>query len=477
MIKRNISVLLITLALFTLLALAISGGTRGGKADAPLVTSTRLTSVRGSSAITTYLPVALRNFPPSPTVFGVQVQQLTPSSGFDKINDVGAYWVRYSAFAWDEIEANQGTYNWEGVDGAGLQQAYERGLKIIATVQFTPRWAQKYDGSYCGPIREDALDDFAEFLTALVKRYKDPPYGIKYWELGNEPDMPIWYNHSGYGCWIENGDPYASGGYYAEMLKQAYPAIKAADPEAVVLIGGLAIVCDPDNPPAGQNCEASRFLEGILQNGGGPYFDIVSFHAYAWYGGEEGKMYNRFWTGGEIIQTTALAERVNFLRGVLEKYGYGEKPLFDTETALTCTDDTSDCRETQAMYAAKAYAEALAFNLVGRTWYAMVNDGWYYTGLLQSSDLTPKPSFYAYQTASDFLSDAHYIGPIGYSGVEGYKFQDTSDFRFIEVVWASDDNLHTINPPAGASIYDRYGNVVSWSGSVQIGYAPLYIVY
>jgi hypothetical protein len=218
-------------------------------------------------------------------------------------------------------------------------------------------------------------------------------------------------------------------------------------------------------------------LEGILQGGGGPYFDVVSFHAYTWYGGAWGRMYNRFWTGGQIIQTTALAERVNFLRGVLQKYGYRDKPLLDTETALTCPEDTSDCRETQAMYAAKAYAEAIAFDLLGRTWFALINDGWYYTGLLQGADMTPKPSFYSYQKASNFLRKARYVGPAGYPGIEGYKFQDTSNSRFIEVVWASDSNLHTISPPSGAFIYDRYGNTVSSSGSIQVGYAPLYIVY
>jgi hypothetical protein len=476
--KRNANALLITLASFAILALlGIFRGAQVGKADTTLMNPSIPNWISSSSTFTTYLPLALRNYPPPPPVFGVEVGQLTTSFGFDRVNDLGAYWVRYHAFSWDKIEANQGEYDWGSVDEAGLQQAYERGLRIIATIKFAPQWAQKYPGSYCGPIKVDALDDFARFLTALVQRYKAPPYGIKYWELGNEPDLPLGYNRNDFGCWGEARDTYYGGGYYAEMLKRAYPAIKAADPEAIVFIGGLAIVCDPDDPPPGQDCKHSRFLEGILSNGGGPYFDVVSFHAYAWYGGDLGQMYNRFWTGGEIVQTTALAERVNFLRGVLQKYGYGEKSLFDTETALTCEDDTSDCRETQAMYATKAYAEAIAFDLTGRTWFAMTNDGWYYTGLLQGSDLAAKPSFYAYQTASDFLGNARYVGPVEYAGVEGYKFKDADATRFIEVVWASDGSYHTIVLPPGASAYDRYGNLVASSGSVQVGYAPLYIVY
>ena len=478
MLKRNTGILVMALTPFALLALAsIFCGPQVGKADTPLANPSTSISIRSSSTFTTYLPVALRNYPPPPTVFGVQVHSLVDSSGFDRVDDVGAHWVRYSAFHWDVIEANQGVYNWTSVDEAGLQRAHERGFRVIATIQFTPLWAQKYNGSYCGPIKEDALDDFAAFLTALVKRYKDPPYSIKYWELGNEPDMPVWYNRSGYGCWIEGDDPISSGGYYAKMLKWAYPAIKAADPQAVILIGGLALVCDPDNPRPGWDCEASRFLEGILANGGGPYFDAVSFHAYAWYGGEPGMMVNLNWTGRENVHTTALVERVDFVRSALAEYGYeDEKLLFNTETALTCTEDTSDCRETQAMYAARAYAEAIALGLTGQTWFAMVNDGWYYTGLLQGSDLSPKPAYNAYRTASDYLSSAHYLSPVGYTGLEGYRFE-SADGRQVEVVWASDGITHALQIPSGASAYDRYGVLIASSGSVQVGYAPIYIVH
>jgi len=481
--KKSIALGAVALALSaTFVLLYASSESQAGWADALVpggenLSSLPLGSVSSSSAFTTYLPITLRGYPPPLPVFGVQVHKLNTSGGFDRADDLGAYWLRYHAFAWDEIEAVQGTYDWSGVDEAGLQQAYERGLKVIGIVQYVPTWAQKYEGSYCGPIREDALDDFAAFLTELVNRYKDPPYNIKYWELGNEPDMPVWYDRRAYGCWIEENDPIYSGGYYAEMLKLAYPAIKAADPQAVVLIGGLALVCDPDNPRPGWDCEASRFLEGILANGGGPYFDAVSFHAYAWYGGERGRMVNLNWTGGENVHTTALVERVNFVRSVLAEYGYeNEKLLFNTETALTCTEDTSDCRETQAMYAARAYAEAIALGLTGQTWFAIVNDGWYYTGLLQGSDLSPKPSYYAYQTASGYLSSARYLGPVGYTGLEGYRFK-AADGRQVEVVWASDGASHSLQIPSGASAYDRYGTLIASSGTVQVGYAPIYIVY
>jgi hypothetical protein len=37
------------------------------------------------------------------------------------------------------------------------------------------------------------------------------------------------------------------GEYYGNMLKIVYPAIKSADPQAQVLVGGLLLDCDPVN--------------------------------------------------------------------------------------------------------------------------------------------------------------------------------------------------------------------------------------
>ena len=88
-------------------------------------------------------------------------------------------------------------------------------------ILFTPAWAQKYPGVACGPISEDALDDFAEFMAALVSRYSQPPYNVRYWEIGNEPDIDrtLVDSQSIYGCWGEKDDPYYGGKYYGEMLK------------------------------------------------------------------------------------------------------------------------------------------------------------------------------------------------------------------------------------------------------------------
>ena len=105
--------------------------------------------------------------------------------------------------------------------------------------------------------------------------------------------------NSPFGCWGDLDDPYYGGRYYSEMLKVAYPTIITADPNAQVMVGGLLLECDPVNPPevtsgSGElkDCTSDKFLEGILENDGGEYFDGVSVHAYDFYFAELGKFAN-----------------------------------------------------------------------------------------------------------------------------------------------------------------------------------------
>jgi hypothetical protein len=256
------------------------------------------------------------------------------------------------------------------------------------------------------------------------------------------------------------------------MLKKAYPAIKAADPSAQVLIGGLLLDCDVANPPPGKDCAPSRFLEGIVRGGGGPYFDIVSYHAYA-YGGTLGVMDNPNWPGA----VTAIPEKTAFLRKVLRQYGLGDKRLMNTEAALQCGLDTDECFETQAMYIPRAYAEALALGLEAQLYYAMINEHWRYTGLLRR-DLTPKPGYKAYETAVSFLGSARYQGVTANypPSIEGYSFRQNGTGQRVDIIWSSDGSLQRVTLPSGTSAYNRYGSKLASSGEINVDYGPVYIV-
>ncbi len=228
---------------------------------------------------------------PARSIFGIELHAISEQGGLGLLTGAGGKWVRRNALLWLEVESQPGERSWQNLAKleAELQAAAGQDLQTILIVRGTPLFARQVAGSACGPVAADYFSDFADFLAEAVSRYSQPPYNVRYWEIGNEPDVDpgLVKGDSVYGCWGDQSDPYYGGGHYGEMLKVVYPRVKAANPEVQVLLGGLLLDCDPANPPETspgsgkvKDCSSGRFLEGILQAGGGAYFDAVSFHAY-----------------------------------------------------------------------------------------------------------------------------------------------------------------------------------------------------
>ena len=77
-------------------------------------------------------------------------------------------------------------------------------------------------------------------------RYKDR---VHHWEIWNEPNY--------WRFWLPQPDV----GAYTTLLKQAYAAIKAVDPAATVMVGGLTV-------GSGENLP-STFLQNLYDANGG----------------------------------------------------------------------------------------------------------------------------------------------------------------------------------------------------------------
>lgn len=482
--RRGVVALLWGVGLLFLVALPWSiAAVREGNPLQGTGTRSDATPIQETITYTIALPLIVQNYPPPPPIFGVHMRGVNDSNGLAQAVEAGVYWVNLGAFSWPAIEPERTsppTYHWEVVDEQSLINASQEGLTVVARIHHTPLWAREDPNHNCSRIGQEYFDEFAQFLTEVVNRYKAPPYNVKYWELDSEVDVdPSLVNPAnpiGFWCWGDESDEYYGGGYFAQMLKSAYPAIKAADPQAQVVVGGLLLDCDPRDPPPGKDCQPARFLEGILRGGGGPYFDFVSFHAYTYYCGAQGRMCNSNWTGGDTTQSAAVFEKGSFLREILGTYGYGYKGLMNMEAALMCFEDTEACWQTQAMYVPRAYAEALALNLTAQAWFTTKEPTWRYTGLL-NEDLTPKPVYDAYKAAVSFLTDVKYLGPAtGYPGAEGYTFRRSDKSAYIDVIWSASESSCSVSLPGGASAYDKYGNLAASSGTIQVDYSPVYIV-
>jgi hypothetical protein len=438
-------------------------------------------AAHASGAGTAYLPLVSRQFPPPPPIFGTEMKRISTQNA-NLASDGGVHWVRFQTFDWDEIEPNRTTppsYDWTSVKEVGLKNAADNGMQVIATIKFTPTWAQKVPGAFCGPIKQDALDEYAQFLTALVKRYSAPPYYVRYWELGNEPDVDpkLVDPRNDFGCWGNENDPYYGGGYYAQMLKAAYPAIKNADPSAQVLIGGLLLDCDPTHPPQGRDCKPARFFEGILRNGGANFFDIVSFHGYPLYDGT--LKWDEAFPSWEHRGGVVLG-KINFLKQVMASYGV-DKPLMHTEGALLCNENTPICNppqpeffQDQADYVVWLFVRNWAEGLRGSVWYQFEGPGWRYSGLLDANQ-QPKPAYEALKFLAQELGNATYVKRVSrYPVLRGYEF--SAPGKRVWVLWAPDDQLHTITlPPDLHKVFDKYGKDITPAGSTITVMSPIYL--
>jgi hypothetical protein len=436
-----------------------------------------------------YLYFPLVEKPLVPTVFGVENTNLESLYGAQTMIQGGATWIRYTVLSWSDLQPNKSVEpDWSSLDvlKEQLSTLYLKQVNIILNVRNTPGWAQKYSGSTCGPISEEEIPAFAQFMHDLVLQLSAPPYNVKYWEIGNEPDTPVRYGSLDYplGCWGEPKEKYYGGEYYAEMLKQVYPAIKLADSNAKVLIGGLLLNCDPDNPVYDSDnkivdCSPSRFLEGIVSSGGGDYFDAVSYHAYDYFN-YPGSYSNSNWNASSYTTGPSSNIRAQFVRSVLAKYGVTDKLLINSETALVCTltackDDDKLVRNnyetTKAYYLAVDYASAIANDLTSRIWYD-IEGVWRYTGLLNNK--TPRPSYYAFQTAATELGYAKYVQDITqFSGIKGYQFIHNN--KVIWFLWSIDGNSHTVSLPSTPfNVLDSLGTSVTPALSMTVDINPLY---
>lgn len=435
---------------------------------------------------------------PESSIFGVQTHEYSTQGGAMQILSTDTAWVRGFELVWSDLEPGDPSDHWELPTTLVEQVLTARGdgLEPILTVRSTPEWAWKHVGWYCGPMVADKFTDFADFIIeALGKFPAEAP--ITYLELWNEPDVS-WEDVPGNriwgGCWGEKADSeYYGGDYYAEMLKVVSPAVKNAFPEVQILIGGLQMECDPGLPletcvppsdpdPRPWKHNSTKFFDGILAGGGGPYFDGVSFHAYDYDNPDNprGQYANTSWNTAWNSTGPVLAAKVRYLRNALQKYGVSGKYLMSTENSLLSSNwavnpDNSTFEQTKAGYLVKSYAIALTLDLKANLWFEMVGR-WDRGGGLLSPGLVAYPAYEAYQFASQKLYAAEALGELNRSPlITGYEFRTTSGLLWI--IWSADGADHVVDLGVDFTrvLNIKGGLAPEQENPLTVTYEPLYV--
>ncbi len=166
---------------------------------------------------------------------------------FDALRAAGVRSLRVS-IGWDEIEPEDDRFDFAFWDGF-FELAEERGITLLPYVCYTPSWAARDpDAAWRSPPAD--LEELAEALGALARRYRGR---VPSWEIWNEPDNPAYWS----------GDPRD----YAALLRAGAAAVRAADPGADVVLGGIAWDLE--------------FLRQVLEApGAAAAADVINLHAY-----------------------------------------------------------------------------------------------------------------------------------------------------------------------------------------------------
>ncbi len=165
-------------------------------------------------------------------------------------HEAGAEVLRI-AFGWDAMEPERGHYDWSFWDEFVRIAVEEFGIRLIPYVCYTPQWAASAnagDDFWRSPPRDP--EDFARFMTALVDHYQ---HAIHSWELWNEPDNRAY--------WLGTREQFAT------LVRTGSRAVRAADPTATVVLGGIAGDTD--------------FLDALFRTDRiAPAVDVVNLHSY-----------------------------------------------------------------------------------------------------------------------------------------------------------------------------------------------------
>ncbi len=210
--------------------------------------------------------------------------------------------------AWGSVQSGPSApYDWSHYDPV-IQGAAENGIRVLATVYSTPTWVAPT--AEVPPLARSDLRMFDDFVRAAVERYGAggsfwrehpdvPEMPITDWQLWNEPNSPLF--------WKPKPDPTR----FLELLRTFHAAVKGADPQATILLGGLF-------PTPRHGLTLDDFLTALYEGGARSLFDAVAVHPYAR-------------TPRDAI------DRVEQARQVMSGFGDTAKPIWITEVGWAST--------------------------------------------------------------------------------------------------------------------------------------------
>lgn len=150
---------------------------------------------------------------------------LDPQNTMDALNGIGVRHYRLVSY-WSDAEQTQGHYDFSQLDWQ-FEKAEHANAKIILTLGLRqPRWPECHMPDWARALPPEQWHaELADYMTAVVNRYKDSP-ALESYQLENE------YFLKGFGICEQ-----IAGSMTRERLVNEYDMVKKLDPAHPVIVG------------------------------------------------------------------------------------------------------------------------------------------------------------------------------------------------------------------------------------------------
>jgi len=313
----------------------------------------------------------------------------------DASTQLGIDWDRI-ILSWQGIQPN-GPGDWQADSYFSpeiLSMLQGRGWDVVGVLQFTPPWAAQNPahGQRSVPKNlalpaSDPNNYFAQFAGRLASHYKGR---IDRFVIWNEPEFKPGDRGAG-----QSATWYGSDEEYYLLLKRAYQAIKAANPNAVVIFGATSYWVDI-------NMGRQPFFKRILNlaaadpeaRANNLFFDVAAFNIYR--------------APDDLLRIYTEIKQAMKDKGI-------DKPIWLTETNAMPYDDPATPKPpdgqrvtltVQGDYVAQCLAIAAAAGYQRVGWYRLTDGGiWREQEVwgLMRDDGYPRPAFQAFKTVANLI--------------------------------------------------------------------------
>ncbi len=197
---------------------------------------------------------------PDPNVFKLWVEMAG--------NQLNLNWVKMQ-IVWQDIEKEKGKIDFGALDNE-IHLLNQANIKVMLSIAKAPAWARDKNAKIKPDPNGDLHDgppadpqDLANFITALLKRYPGMIHAIEVW---NEINLDREWTTA-----PQQLDP----NRYVKLLQTAHDAIKAVDPNIIVISSALSPVGASND---GRYMDDFAYFDLLVKAGMLNYADCVGAH-------------------------------------------------------------------------------------------------------------------------------------------------------------------------------------------------------